>query len=1085
MPPPTSARAPSRISGNLWLALGASLIITLLIVAAAFVYHGKRENLRRTIWRELDTLADFTVRRVVEWRAERLNDGRFLMRTPAVAGAIAELVKAPDDPARRHAALELLEPMRAGTRYQSVLIFGPGRRNVFAIPSDGDAGDPELLANVAHAFGQGDLRLTDMSRTDANRPIYMDLIVPVFAGGRTVSSVDTESRARPIAVIVLRINPEQVLFPLLRDWPTSSATGTAALARREGNEMVILNTPRNQTEPPMSLRLRIDNEKLPMTKAAAGYIGVYEGVDYRGIPVVSTIRHVPEAGWYILAKMDRAEAYAGIRREDLTAAVAATVLLGCFAGGLVVFWRMQQQRVLRHTLGVEQDARRVAERLALVTRYANDCILLMDDRLRILEANDCALATYGYSLAEFQAMTGVDLSPPELRESLQLEYDQLRASGSARLETLHQRKDGTFFPVELSLRYAELHDGTYVLAVVRDITDRKHAEVELVRANRALRTISECNQVLVRATEEGNLLQQICKQVVEFGGYSMAWVGYVSDTPDRTVSVVAQEGVAPEYLKRLRITATDDERGRGPTGTCIRNGEVAVCRNMLDEPRFAPWRELALQRGFHSSIALPLRREGQTFGALNIYSGDVDAFHPDETKLLLELADDLAYGITSLRSRDERRRANANLRESEERFRMLFESNMDAVLLATPDGRYLAANPAASQLFGLTAAEICAAGRAGLIDHTDPRGPALVAERARTGRARGEVRFLRRDGSAFEAEVSTVMFTEHSGQRRCSLIIRDITQQRRTEQALRESEDRFRQAVETAPDAIFVQAGGRFAYLNPAAQRLFGAADASTLIGRSVLERFAPELHEVIQERIAQLLVNRTPVGQMEETWLRLDDTSVDVEVSAVPFTYEGEDGALVFARDVTQRKAAENAIRESEERLRLFIEHAPAALAMFDRDMCYINASRRWKQDYRLGDQELRGACHYDIFPEITAAWREVHRRGLAGEIIRQEEDRFDRADGSVQWLRWEVRPWRDALGDVGGIVIFTEDITERKQAETTLAAQVDELQRWHQATFGRESRVLELKREVNELLRASGAPTRYPSADQEGAVS
>jgi len=123
--------------------------------------------------------------------------------------------------------------------------------------------------------------------------------------------------------------------------------------------------------------------------------------------------------------------------------------------------------------------------------------------------------------------------------------------------------------------------------------------------------------------------------------------------------------------------------------------------------------------------------------------------------------------------------------------------------------------------------------------------------------------------------------------------------------------------------------------------------------------------------------------------------------------------------------KRTEQALRESEERLRIFVEHAPASLAMFDRKMRYLRASRRWLLDFKLGDRDLRGLSHYEVFPELTEEWRAVHQRALAGEVIRHESDRLVRADGTVHWLRREVRPWRDESGGVGGIVIFSEDIT------------------------------------------------------------
>jgi PAS domain S-box-containing protein len=144
--------------------------------------------------------------------------------------------------------------------------------------------------------------------------------------------------------------------------------------------------------------------------------------------------------------------------------------------------------------------------------------------------------------------------------------------------------------------------------------------------------------------------------------------------------------------------------------------------------------------------------------------------------------------------------------------------------------------------------------------------------------------------------------------------------------------------------------------------------------------------------------------------------------------------------REIEDRRQAEETLRASEERLFLFIEHAPVALAMFDRGMRYLCVSRRWRIDYDLGERALFGISHYDVLPEIPQQWREAHRRGLAGEVLQAEGDRFVRADGSVQWLRWEIRPWYDAAGEVGGIIIFAEDITHLKQSEERVQASLRE---------------------------------------------
>ncbi len=125
------------------------------------------------------------------------------------------------------------------------------------------------------------------------------------------------------------------------------------------------------------------------------------------------------------------------------------------------------------------------------------------------------------------------------------------------------------------------------------------------------------------------------------------------------------------------------------------------------------------------------------------------------------------------------------------------------------------------------------------------------------------------------------------------------------------------------------------------------------------------------------------------------------------------------------------DSLHANEEIFNLFIDHAPAALAMFDREMRYLKASKRWCEDYGTGDRDIIGVSHYEVFPEIPERWKSVHCRGLAGETIRSDEERFEREDGTCQWLRWEVLPWHLSDGAIGGIIIFSEDITRFKLAE------------------------------------------------------
>lgn len=176
-----------------------------------------------------------------------------------------------------------------------------------------------------------------------------------------------------------------------------------------------------------------------------------------------------------------------------------------------------------------------------------------------------------------------------------------------------------------------------------------------------------------------------------------------------------------------------------------------------------------------------------------------------------------------------------------------------------------------------------------------------------------------------------------------------------------------------------------------------------------------------------------------------------------------------------TEYKQVDEALRKSDEQLRLFIEHAPAAIAMFDRDMRYIAYSRRWLSDYSLGNQDITGRTHYEVFPEIPQRWKKIHQRALAGGVEKCEEDPFPRLDGRLDWVRWEVRPWYEHSGEIGGVIMFTEVITERKKAEEELARYRTRLEDLVQErTAEVNMRNAQLEREISERKRAENEKKR-----------
>ncbi|MDE2309970.1 MAG: GAF domain-containing protein [Betaproteobacteria bacterium] len=216
------------------------------------------------------------------------------------------------------------------------------------------------------------------------------------------------------------------------------------------------------------------------------------------------------------------------------------------------------------------------------------------------------------------------------------------------------RNDGIARWFQYSGRLVQSKD--YIEEVANDITERKQAEADAQHANRALATLSAVNRTLVHATDESELLQTVCRAIVEQKGYRLAWVGYKQDDKNESIKIMARAGHDEGYLDAAQISWAETERGMGPSGRAIRSGAVQVCQDMANDPLYRPWRDEALKRGFAASIALPLTDENvnKVFGILNVYAGEANAFTPAEIDLLEEMAGDLAFGVRSLHIRHER-----------------------------------------------------------------------------------------------------------------------------------------------------------------------------------------------------------------------------------------------------------------------------------------------------------------------------------------------------------------------------------------------------------------------------------------------
>ena len=331
--------------------------------------------------------------------------------------------------------------------------------------------------------------------------------------------------------------------------------------------------------------------------------------------------------------------------------------------------------ILTESLGAMVQLRHVAGRLRaselqyrmLFDEHPHPMWVYDKESLRLLAVNQAMVTHYGYTEAELLTLLMTDLWPPAQRPSVKARIDAIQMTDRNKpVVSRHIKKDGTFADMEITAGSISFNGRPARQVLATDVTERLRTDAELARMSRAQRLLSACNETLVRATSETTLLQAICQIAVDIGGYRMGWVGFAQDDERKSIRPVAHAGYNPEYLENLTLSwSADDVYGRGPAGRAVRTGQPVIVQDIRNEVDFADWTERMLDHGFHGVICLPLQNRDQgrhhTFGLLYLYAPDILQISAQETTLLQELSNDLAFGITSLRAHKAQQQLQASV----------------------------------------------------------------------------------------------------------------------------------------------------------------------------------------------------------------------------------------------------------------------------------------------------------------------------------------------------------------------------------------------------------------------------------------
>ncbi len=672
-----------------------------------------------------------------------------------------------------------------------------------------------------------------------------------------------------------------------------------------------------------------------------------------------------------------------------------------------------------------------------LTENSPDHILTLNRELNIEFAN---YASPGLTVEELIGTPLYTYVAEDRQNEIKALHEQVLKTGQpASYETEYDTPDGHVIYYESRVVPRLLHGEVIGLTVsARDITARKQAEETLHRVNRELQAISLCNQTLLRAVDEPTLLNEICRIICDEAGYRLAWVGYAEHDNAKTVRPMAWAGFDSGYIANAQLTWADNsERGRGPAGKVIRSGEIIYVQDFITDPQMAPWRENALQRGYRSGIALPLKDDSaETFGVLLIYAAEPNAITPDEIRLMDELASDLAFGITALRTRAERQRVEADLRKLSH----AVEQSPASVVITDTAGTIEYVNPKFTQLTGYTFDE--ALGQNPRIlksGHTPPEEYKHLWDTITSGREwRGEFLNKKKNGEFYWEIASISRVRDATGTTTHFVAVKeDITERKQAEEALQDQYSTLRGIIDSTHALIFsVDRQYRYTSFNQrhvtAMQTLYGA---EIELGHSLLDYMT-----VAEDReTARRNIDRALAGEqlVEEAYSGEEPRSRRYfHISHSPIQVETGDiiGVAVLAQDITERRWAEEALLESEKQFRLLAENSTDMISLHAPDGTYLYVSPACKTLLGYEPDELVGQSAYELFhPADVAAIRQSHATIMDHLVTYTVQYRIRRKAGNYLWFETTSKTIHDNQNEaVQEIQAASRDITARKRAET-----------------------------------------------------
>lgn len=527
-----------------------SFSLTLLSLTLGFVililyYFNYQKNvLTEDIKSDLKVIAEMKAKQISNWRNERLLDGSMIYDNRIMMRELKSIASGSRDEMLRQNIFSWFSELCKSHNYISVRLAREDGELLFSYPEDAIKIGKNGIRHLHESKTSKKPYLSNFHKYENTEKIHIDMIVPVL----------TETDEEPEVFVMLEIDPEEYLYPLIQVWPAESETAETLLIEKSGDEVLFLNELRHISGTALKLKLKLDNDSIPAVSAAKGKTGFIDGVDYRKSPVLAYIEPVPGTDWKLIAKKDKSEIYGDINISYLWVAILIMLVIITAGGIIVLYWSKQKEKFLKSLIDADRKQIALTTHFDNIIKNANDAFILYDENARVIEVNEKALELYGYTKEEFIGLDLNKLRAPEFRSDIidTIKYVKNHPDGLL-FETRHIKKDGTVFTVESSTRYLQLGNKFFFQSVIRDITERKQAEAALRESEEKFSSIFKYNpvSVLIAGREDGRIID-VNDELVKDSGYSR------EEIIGRTT---VEMGFFADEKQRIKFLETVEEKG--------------------------------------------------------------------------------------------------------------------------------------------------------------------------------------------------------------------------------------------------------------------------------------------------------------------------------------------------------------------------------------------------------------------------------------------------------------------------------------------------------------------------------------------